>query len=430
MSGKKPIKLMDDEETLSIKKMLLERCRTSFASHFDDVNGEFCASVAPGRVNLIGEHVDYCDGLVLPMAIPMYTMAYGRRAMDSNRGFSCVYSSNFKEKVSIHRPYDNRPPSLNSNFTSSAMAPSVIGEVQWASYVRGVLALYPHTVDVDMVIESTIPVGGGLSSSAALEMAVLFLIRQLTNLIDDDHLRLDDCAVLCRRAENLFAHVPCGIMDQMVIALARKDHALKIDCWNLTTESVPISSTAGICFLITDCGVRHELASSEYSKRRKSVDEALKKLEVKSWRDVSEGTLKARNNLFDFSQMDHALHVISETTRTTEAAIALLDNDFVKFGKLMTESHNSLRDRYRVSCAELDELVNLALSVDGVYGSRMTGGGFGGCTITLLRKSKVDEVKTTIKSKYSGKPTFYECRPVAGVERFPTNEEPILPPSE
>uniref|UniRef100_A0A915AWH6 Galactokinase n=1 Tax=Parascaris univalens TaxID=6257 RepID=A0A915AWH6_PARUN len=410
MSGGRATLLRDDEDTLSKKEALLERCRLSFANRFGDSNGDrMCAAVAPARVNLIGEHVDYCDGFVLPMAIPLYTMTYGRKAKDPTRGYTIVYSGSTDEIAKISRPYDNRES------TDASSEPS------WASYIRGVLALYPHSVDSDMVIESTIPIGGGLSSSAAVELATLFLLRQLTDLIDDDGMRREDCAVLCRRAENLFAHVPCGIMDQMVVCLADKDHALKIDCWNLTTESIPLRASEDTAFLVTDCGVRHKLACSEYSSRRKSVEDALKKLDKKSWRNIQEEAIIANSCILEKAQVEHALHVVSETRRAEEAANALLDNNLLKFGQLMNESHISLRDRYRVSCAELDELVKLALSVDGVFGSRMTGGGFGGCTITMLRKEKLETLKKHISDNYSGKPIFYECRPVAGVEEFPVD---------
>ncbi|KHN84637.1 Galactokinase [Toxocara canis] len=411
MSGCKAIVLHDDEKTLSAKRLLLERCRVSFEKQFGDSSDDrMCAAVAPGRVNLIGEHIDYCDGFVLPMAIPLYTMTYGRKAKDPTRGYTMVYSAALDEVSKISRPYDNRDCVASSE-----------AEPSWSRYIRGVLALYPHSVDADFVIESTIPAGSGLSSSASLELATLFLLRQLTDLIDDDGMRREDCAVMCRRAENIFAHVPCGIMDQMAVCLAEKDHALKIDCWNLATESVPVSVNGDIAFLLTDCGVRHKLAGSEYSNRKQSVDDALKKLDKKSWRNIHEEALRANSDILEEAQMEHALHVVSETRRTDEAANALLDNDLLKFGHLMNESHISLRDRYRVSCAELDELVKLALSIDGVFGSRMTGGGFGGCTITMLRKDKLETLKKHIKENYSGKPTFYECRPVAGVEEFPVD---------
>uniref|UniRef100_A0A0M3HT45 Galactokinase n=1 Tax=Ascaris lumbricoides TaxID=6252 RepID=A0A0M3HT45_ASCLU len=490
LAGGRATLLRDDEDTLSKKEALLERCRLSFANHFGDSNGDrMCAAVAPARVNLIGEHVDYCDGFVLPMAIPLYTMAYGRKAKDPTRGYTVVYSANMNELAKISRPYDNRESTVNTvpyfevtcrKLENSKAIPlytmaygrkakdptrgytvvysanmnelakisrpydnrestvstvpyfevtcrklenskDASSEPSWASYIRGVLALYPHSVDSDMVIESTIPIGGGLSSSAAVELATLFLLRQLTDLIDDDGMRREDCAVLCRRAENIFAHVPCGIMDQMVVCLADKDHALKIDCWNLITESIPLRASEDTAFLVIDCGVRHKLACSEYSNRRKSVEDALKKLDKKSWRNIQEEAIIANSCILEEAQVEHALHVVSETRRAEEAANALLDNNLLKFGQLMNESHISLRDRYRVSCAELDELVKLALSVDGVFGSRMTGGGFGGCTITMLRKEKLETLKKHISENYSGKPIFYECRPVAGVEEFPVD---------
>ncbi|PIO67622.1 galactokinase [Teladorsagia circumcincta] len=307
---------------------------------------ELKAAVAPGRVNLIGDHVDYCDGFVLPMV--------GHTTLHSCSG------------------------------TAAA----------WGRYVQGILALTHCDLCFDLVIHSTIPMGGGLSSSAALELASYYLISQfLPNPLP--------CGVvsaqLCCRAEHEFADVPCGIMDQFVIALAEHGHAIRIDCRQLTYELIPMSIAHDTMFLITNSGIHHTNADGEYAMRRKMVDEALKVFGVSSWRDVTHEIIREKSPLLNATTIDCAHHVVDEIDRTVKASEALLDNDITHFGRFMCESHYSLKDKYRVSCPEIDELVSMALSCEGVFGSRMTGGGFGGCTVTLVRKENVDDVKNYIK---------------------------------
>ncbi|VDO60854.1 unnamed protein product [Haemonchus placei] len=386
----------ESEHVLNLKHGVVREAYELFLTHFGICQlTELKAAVAPGRVNLIGEHIDYCDGFVLPMAIPLYTAVLGRLADDQRRGFTNIFSSQFSNPIFIHQPYGQVKPE----------------SATWGRYVQGVLALTGCDLCLDLVIHSTIPMGSGLSSSAALELASYYLVSQfLPNPLPSGVVS----AELCRRVEHEFAEVPCGIMDQFVIALAEHGHAIRIDCKLLTYDFIPMSISHDTLFLITNSGVNHTHADGEYAKRRKMVDEALHVFGVTSWRDVTHEMIQEKSSLLDSATLDCAHHVVDEIERTVKASEALLDNDITHFGRFMCESHYSLKDKYRVSCPEIDELVSMTLSCEGVFGSRMTGGGFGGCTVTLVRKENVDDVKNYIKENYkSGTPTFYESEPVS-----------------
>ncbi|GMT32924.1 hypothetical protein PFISCL1PPCAC_24221, partial [Pristionchus fissidentatus] len=416
-----PSQLEEVEESETVthhKQATVREAHEMFVTVYGSCHlGELKASIAPGRVNLIGEHVDYCDGFVLPMAIPLYTCAMGREAIDQSRGFTLIHSVYFTETIKLTKPYtegrDKYP--------------------QWVRYVQGVFALLeadslPY---LDIIIHSHIPPGSSLSSSAALEMSILYLIMEF--LPDADRLSTTAAALLCQKAEHLYAGMPCGIMDQLVIAAAKNQRALKIDCLTLDYEAIPMSIAHDVVFLVTNSGVKHALATSEYAKRRSDVDRAVKLIGANSWRDVNEEYLKQRSSSLtgEGDMMDRACHVVGEIARTVEAANALLDNNILLFGRLMTDSHESLRRNFSVSCAELDELVEIALSVEGVFGARMTGGGFGGCTVSMVRRDAVEDLKKEIKNRYKGgEATFLECEPVGGVRIFPLDFlAPPRPPS-
>ncbi|NWS82109.1 GALK1 Galactokinase, partial [Toxostoma redivivum] len=361
------------------------------------------AAWAPGRVNLIGEHTDYNGGFVLPMALQLGTVLVGSPTQDGT--ISIITTS--AEADEPHRVQFPAPS------PGSSLSP---GLPHWANYVKGVIQHYRGgpVPGFSAVMASDIPLGGGLSSSAALEVATYTFLQQLCP--DDGDLVAK--ALACQKAEHTFAGMPCGIMDQFISVMGKEGHALLIDCRSLETVAVPLSD-ASLAVLITNSNVRHTLTGSEYPTRRQHCEQAAAALGKASLRDATLAELEeARSRLGD-EVFRRARHVIGEIARTAQAAQALQHRDYRTFGRLMVESHNSLRDDYEVSCPELDELVAAALEVEGVYGSRMTGGGFGGCTVTLLEAGAADRAQQHIQEKYSGTATFYLTKPSGGAKALP-----------
>ncbi|NXY19610.1 GALK1 Galactokinase, partial [Atrichornis clamosus] len=361
------------------------------------------AAWAPGRVNLIGEHTDYNGGFVLPMALQLGTVLVGSPTQDGT--ISILTTS--AEADEPHRVQFPAPRS------GSSLSP---GLPRWANYVKGVIQHYRGgpVSGFSAVIASDIPLGGGLSSSAALEVATYTFLQQLCP--DDGDLVAK--ALACQKAEHTFAGMPCGIMDQFISVMGKEGHALLIDCRSLETVLVPLTD-ASLAVLVTNSNVRHTLTGSEYPTRRRQCQEAAVALGKASLRDATLAELEeARSRLGD-EVFRRARHVVGEIARTARAAQALQARDYSMFGRLMVESHNSLRDDYEVSCPELDELVAAALEVDGVYGSRMTGGGFGGCTVTLLEAGAAQRAQQHIQEKYSGTATFYLTKPSGGAKVLP-----------
>ncbi|XP_053155118.1 galactokinase isoform X2 [Hemicordylus capensis] len=287
------------------------------------------------------------------------------------------------------------------------------GEPRWANYVKGVIQHYRAgpLPGFNVVIASNVPLGGGLSSSASLEVATYTFLQQLCPDDEDPVAK----ALVCQKAEHTFAMMPCGIMDQFISVMGKEGHALLIDCRSLETCLVPLTDP-NLVVLITNSNVRHTLTGSEYPTRRRQCEEAAKVLGKPSLREASMADLEASKSLMSGEVYKRARHAIGEIERTTRAAEALQSREYERFGQLMVESHNSLRDDYEVSCPELDELVSAALEVPGVYGSRMTGGGFGGCTVTLLESRVAEKVLAHIKDKYSKTATFYSTKPSDGAK--------------
>ncbi|CAH1964368.1 unnamed protein product [Acanthoscelides obtectus] len=363
------------------------------------------AVFAPGRVNLIGEHTDYNDGFVMPMALPLVTVIVGKRACGED---STVYTTgDFKDKeVTFAMP--------NKNALIQALPRD---GPKWSLYVKGVVAKYlgPTPPAFKAVVHSSVPVGGGLSSSASLEVAMYIFLDSLTG---DTSVPVTEKALACQKAEHEYAEMPCGIMDQFISFMGRQDHALLIDCRHLTSTLVPVTDD-NIVFLIINSNVKHELTGSEYSTRRKQCEQAALILKKACLRDANLEDIQYLQSInTDKEIIRRARHVITEIQRTVEAAEMLKQLNYHKFGILMTQSHLSLKEDYNVSCPELDDLVRLALEVDGVLGSRMTGGGFGGCTVTLVYTHIVDKVIDHVKKNYKGKPTFYICKPGQGASKI------------
>ncbi|XP_005109861.1 galactokinase [Aplysia californica] len=360
------------------------------------------AAKAPGRVNLIGEHTDYNAGFVFPMALPMVTVIVGRPTASG----TC--------RVETLAAADDP---LYTEFPSKKLEP---GKPKWCNYVKGVAAQMPGNIpSFDAVVTTSVPLGGGVSSSASLEVATHTFLEQMGGAGEND--TEVDKILRCQKAEHEFAGMPCGIMDQFISVKGKAGHAVLIDCRSQEGRLVPMSDPS-VVVLVTNSNVKHELTGSEYPTRRRQCEEAAKLFGKESLRDASEADLEAKKSEMNEEMFRRVRHVITEIKRTDEAATALENGDYKTFGNLMVASHNSLRDDYEVSCKELDQLVEFAMELqsEGVFGSRMTGGGFGGCTVTLLKASAVDKVIEHVAAKYSAsgnKATFFVCPPSDGATK-------------
>uniref|UniRef100_A0A8C5R5P3 Galactokinase n=1 Tax=Leptobrachium leishanense TaxID=445787 RepID=A0A8C5R5P3_9ANUR len=375
----------------------VEQARRVFSETFGGDEPRIGA-FAPGRVNLIGEHTDYNGGFVLPMALPLFTAVVGTPRDDGRISIVTVAEgADAPHRIEFAAPREG--------------APLKPGSPKWANYVKGVIQHYRAgpIPGFNAVITTSVPLGGGLSSSASLEVAMYTFLQQLCP--DDGD--LTQKALACQKAEHTFPGVPCGIMDQFISVLGKEGHALLIDCRSLEVTPLPLADP-GLAVLITNSNVRHELTGSEYPDRRRQCEEAAKVLGKETLRDASLEDLDGKRlPIMPSVEVCYrrAQHVITEIERTASAAQALKSGNYRGFGKLMVDSHNSLRDDYDVSCPELDDLVAIALEVPGVYGSRMTGGGFGGCTVTLLETSAVERTKQLIQVtlKFQGGSNFSYC---------------------
>ena len=355
---------------------------------------------APGRVNLIGEHTDYNDGYVLPMAIERHIVIAG--------------DSNSDRQVTLHSE-------TTGETASFGLHPKVErGDPGWSNYVRGVVAgfqkLKKKVPGFDAVIESTLPYGGGLASSAALEVATATLLEAITGQTLDPI----EKALLCQRAEHDFAGVPCGIMDQFTSILAQENHALLLDCRSRTTTPVPMTDPA-VTVLIINTNIRHKLVEGEYAERRAQCEAAARALKVASLRDATPAALNKAQKQMEPMVFRRARHVITENERTVQMAKAIQASDWPAVGEAMYASHASLRNDYEVSCPELDTVVEVAQAMGaeaGVIGCRMTGGGFGGCAVSLVKTEAVQQITRRLDADYEKKTgrqtTIFSSRPAAG----------------
>jgi len=366
-----------------------------------DRKPEFAVN-SPARVNIIGEHTDYNQGFVFPAAI--------------NCSTHLVVAGNGKQQVRVYSTtYEEQ-----SEFSLAKLKRSR----HWSDYVKGVVReLLERSYPVegfDAVIGGDIPIASGLSSSASLEMAV----SQACSALFSFELEAWEQIKLCRRAENHFVGVNCGIMDQFSIRLGRRGHGLFLDCRSLDYETVPIP-TDELIFVIADSGLERGLGATEYHQRQKQCERgrlffsSINK-SLRSLRDVGEDLLVVNRKKMDPVIFRRCRHVITENKRVLRAVEALKKPDMKLFGDLMNLSHESCKNDYEVSCKELDLLVDLARMVPGVLGARMTGAGFGGCTINLVMRNRVEEFKQKVGSMYSKstgiKPKFYVTQPEDGVK--------------
>ncbi len=340
-------------------------------------------SRAPGRVNLIGEHTDYNDGFVLPAAIDRTITVVAAKREDS---LIRAHSVEFAQ---------------GSSFRLDQIEPDA--EAPWSNYLRGVLAQYRNKgfelPGADLLISGNVPIEAGLSSSAALEVAVAETFRVLGSLDIDP----SEMALLCQAAERDFVGVQCGIMDQFISTLARERTALFLDCRDLSHALVPWNLEASI--VICDSRVQRSLDASQYNQRGIECEEAARRLNgelgnIRALRDVEMSQLQKAESILPDRLFRRVRHVMTENQRVLSAVNALEKNDGQKLGKLLIHSHNSLRDDYEVSCQELDLLVELACQEEGTLGARMTGAGFGGCTVNLVRPGRVKEFCENVERKY------------------------------
>jgi galactokinase len=338
---------------------------------------------APGRVNLIGEHTDYNDGFVMPVAIELHVwIAIASR--DDRK--LLVHSENFSESAEIDLEEPN----------SQARG-------QWTDYVQGVAIMLQKAGrplrGANMLIRGEVSIGSGLSSSAAIEVATGFALLENSGLPVD---RVE-LAKLCRRAENEFVGARVGIMDQFVSCCGQTGQALMLDCRSLDYRLLPIPEEVSL--VICNTMVKHDLASGEYNTRRAECEEGVRRLSrrlphVRALRDVRVEDLDRYRSDLPQTIYKRCRHVVTENKRVRDATVALEKADLGTFGRLMAESHVSLKDDYEVSCPELDLMVDLAGQVEGVYGARMTGGGFGGSTVNLVDKRAVEEFRRRVASAY------------------------------
>lgn len=365
--------------------MDLARLQETFIDLFGETPRFFRA---PGRINLIGEHTDYNDGFVLPAAIDKQTVV---AACPRNDRKVIVHSLNFDQTVEFDL---SEAPGKRKK----ASNPS------WQGYVEGTARVLEaegfKLSGANMLVLSDITLGAGLSSSAALELAIGFALTQISGH-SIDKLKL---AQIGQRAEHEYAGTRCGIMDQYVSAFGKADHALLLDCRSMTSKSVPIDATAS-SIVVCESKVGHELAVSEYNKRRAECERAVQILhkfdpDFTSLRDVPVEMFDKLAPHLPEAIRRRVKHVVTENERTREAALALKKGDITKVGELMYSSHKSLKDDYAVSCRELDLLVDIARSIDGTFGARMTGGGFGGCTVNIIEKDLVEYFKQTLGRRY------------------------------
>ncbi len=362
---------------------------------------------APGRVNLIGEHTDYNNGFVLPMAIDRRIYAYLQLRDDKQIN---IYS------IDLDRYYTTTTEKLKFNKENS-----------WSNYIVGVVSELQkegyHPTGFNMVFTGDIPQGAGLSSSAALEVVTVYGLAELNNF----EISPVKKALIAQSAENNFVGVECGIMDQYISCLGEKDKALLIDCESYDYNKVPIQNKK-YQFLIIDSKVQRGLVDSEYNLRRQQCNNVVKYFnenfaeDIESLRDIDINELFRYEDKLNETDYKRATHVLTENRRVLEFADSVEDGNYEKAGQLMYASHLSLKNEYEVSCEELDFLVETALELKGVLGARMTGAGFGGCTVNLIEKdykSKIiNSIKTEYKKEYNKEPDFYTSRPAKGASSY------------
>lgn len=357
--------------------------RASFSAELPEPRAFF----APGRVNFIGEHTDYNDGFVLPLALEL-----GITVLGSPRQDSILHVTSLDNGQAHRLTVDLKSPSSGNSGT-------------WRDYVEGIaqelLAAGHDFSGADLVITSDLPTGAGLSSSAALEMAIGFSLLSLAKI----PVNLISLALAGQKAEHRWVGTRCGIMDQLASACARENSALLIDCRSLDLRAIPVVDSE-TSILVVDTRVKHSLANSAYNQRREECETAVNQLRkamptIQALRDVSSDDFAQHGKLLDDPQLQRARHVITENERVQKAATLLEGRQFEAIGPLLLASHRSLQHDYEVSCRELDLLVDTAIEQPGVFGARMTGGGFGGSIVCLVRTSAIEMVQEALQRVFT-----------------------------
>ncbi len=366
-----------------MKEKLLEKFRELYGSA-EGVSVYF----APGRVNMIGEHTDYNGGHVFPCALTIGTYMAVKKRQDRKLRF---YSMNFEKLGVLESAIDGIEPEDAAEWTNYPKG------VMWAFAGRGFLM----DCGLDMVIYGNIPAGSGLSSSASLEVVTGFMLKEQYGFAVSNI----DIALIGQYSENNFNGMNCGIMDQFASAMGKKDHAIFLNTADLSYEYAPLVLD-GAKILITNSNVKHKLVDSKYNERRSESETALQELQevigIKTLGDLSEEQFDTyQSAIKDEIRRKRAKHAVYENQRTIRAVEALKNNDIALFGELMNASHVSLRDDYEVSCEEIDVLVDEAWKVDGVIGSRITGGGFGGCTVSIVKDEAIDAFRQQVGAAYT-----------------------------
>lgn len=376
-----------------------------FALHQSRFDAEPNIFVAPGRVNLIGEHTDYAEGFVMPAAIDFATLAAISPRSD---GKVVIYSDNYKEE----RTFD------------AASLPSK-GSKHWSDYPLGVVVILAgqgHKIPgFSLSLLGDVPLGAGLSSSASVEVATALAVLSLLNTSYPGPV----LARLCQRAENEFVGANCGIMDQFISVNGAEDHALLLDCRDLSFKLAPIPPT--VALVIANTMVKHSVAGGEYSTRRAEVEEACAIIarhrpEVRFLRDATVDDLEKWGREMSPNALKRARHVITENLRTVAAADALINHDLAELGRLMAEAHESYSHDFEGSCVEADTMVTIARDLPGLIGARLTGGGFGGCTINLVEHAKAPEFSEALAGRYAAEtgivPDIFICHASSGAHKF------------
>lgn len=373
------------------------------AKRFNDLFGRApeIVAAAPGRVNLIGEHIDYSDGFVLPFAISDTTVVALARRTDSLIRIASVQK--------------------NSNIFETSLLDLAPGEGEgWVRYALGVLWVLGLETGMELLIDGRVPLGAGLSSSAALECSIATAVNHLFG----KGLSLAELARATQKAENEYVGVPCGIMDQSVSLMAHSGSALLLDCRDLTSENIPfLIAPKGLELLIIDTQAHHKLVDGGYAERRASCEEAVEVLGISSLRDISVADYASRQSELDPLTYIRGFHAVTEMKRVLDAVDALKRNNFTRLGELLNQSHRSLRDDYTVSCPELNLAVDTALA-QGAHGARMVGGGFGGSAIALIKSDQVKRTESAITKAFAAKsfkaPRFFTSLPSAGAHVIPS----------